>query len=106
MIKIIIQKEHKKSKLVEFSKKVVFCMTLLVFISAVFAGYVIITTGGNYLDSFLDYVKTVGGIAIIGYCAKICFENPQKIKKGGKLNDVDRVSSQDSSTGSERYEAK
>ena len=94
MIKISFEKKSRseKKRLYEFSKKVVFSMTVLVFLSAVFAAVIIWRNNGSFLDSYLDYVKTVGGIAILGYCTKICFENPQKIKKGGGENDNSGIS--------------
>ena len=94
MIKISFEKKSRseKKRLYEFSKKVVLSMTVLVFLSAIFAAVIIWRNNGVFLDSYLDYVKTVGGIAILGYCAKICFENPQKIKKGGEGNDTSGIS--------------
>ena len=94
MIKISFEKKSrsKEKRLYEFSKKVVFSMTVLVFLSAFFAAVIIWRNNGIFLDSYLDYIKTVGGIAILGYCAKICFENPQKIKKGGGENDTSGIS--------------
>ena len=92
MIKISFEKKSKQKRLYEFSKKVVFSVVILVFASAIFAAIVIYKNNGAYLDSYLDYVKTIGGAAILGYCAKICFENPQKIKKGGDYDDQSGIS--------------
>ncbi|MEG0615638.1 MAG: hypothetical protein RR540_07770 [Oscillospiraceae bacterium] len=71
---------RKKSKIFEFSKKIVIAMVLLIFATAIFSA-VIIWRDKYGLEGLQEYVLGLGAAAIIGYFAKVFVENPIKLKK-------------------------
>ena len=68
-------------KLKEFSKKVIFAMTFLWFLGAIFGGICVWREPSN-LSYLLEYIGNPMSVGIIGYLAKSAFENVPKIKKG------------------------
>lgn len=64
---------------VQFSKKVVFLMVVMWFISTIFA-MVIVWRETSMLDSFLTYVGAPVTGTLVLYMAKSAFENNAKIK--------------------------
>lgn len=68
-------------KLKEFSKKVIFAMTFLWFLGAIF-GAVCTWREPTNLSYLLEYISEPMSVGIIGYMAKTAFENVPKIKKG------------------------
>lgn len=66
-------------KMKEFSKKIVVSMTVLWFVCAVFAMFVVVFEP-TLLESLLSFVGMPVGSAIVSYLVKSAFENREKIK--------------------------
>lgn len=66
-------------KMKEFSKKIVVAMTLLWFLTAFFAIF-IVSFEPTMLESLLSFVGLPVSSAIVSYLVKSAFENREKIK--------------------------
>ena len=69
-----------KTYLKEFSKRVIFMMTLLWFLGAVFGAVMVWRTSCD-LPSLLDYIGNPMTAGILAYLLKSAFENKAKIDK-------------------------
>lgn len=65
----------------EFSKRVIFAMTLLWFLGAIFGAISVWRTQSD-LPSLLEYIGNPMSIGILGYLLKSAFENKTKIERG------------------------
>ena len=65
----------------EFSKKVIWMMTFLWFMGAIF-GAVCVWRTQTDLPSLLDYIGQPMTVGILGYLLKSAFENKTKIERG------------------------
>ena len=68
-------------KLKEFSKKVIFAMTFLWFLGAIY-GAVCVWRSPENLSFLLEYIGDPMSVGIIGYLLKSAFENKTKIERG------------------------
>ena len=69
------------SQIREFSKRVIFAMTLLWFLGAIFGAICVWRTQMD-LPSLLDYIGNPMTVGILGYLLKSAFENKTKIERG------------------------
>ena len=65
----------------EFSKRVIFAMTLLWFLGAIFGAISVWRTQSD-LPCLLEYIGNPMSIGILGYLLKSAFENKTKIERG------------------------
>lgn len=69
------------TKMKEFSKRVIFTMTLLWFLGAIFGAVCVWRTQMD-LPSLLEYIGQPMTVGILGYLLKSAFENKTKIERG------------------------
>ena len=74
-------KRIKVSQIREFSKRVIFAMTLLWFLGAIFGAICVWRTQMD-LPSLLDYIGNPMTVGILAYLLKSAFENKTKIERG------------------------
>lgn len=74
-------KRIKITQIREFSKRVIFAMTLLWFLGAIFGAICVWRTQMD-LPSLLDYIGNPMTVGILGYLLKSGFENKTKIERG------------------------
>lgn len=81
------EKEYKKDKkLIEFSKKIMFCVISVSFIVIIFTMYIMIKLANTtYLDILIIETFKFSKVAVIFYYSKACVENFQKIKNANQL---------------------
>ena len=84
------KEDKKEKKLIEFSKKIMFCILLSAFIIIVFSMYIIRRTNNTtYLDTLIIEVFKFSKVAVMFYYAKAAIENHQKIKNSNNIKQLE-----------------
>lgn len=83
--------KSKKTWIWEFSKKVLFILTILYIVERLFAMVLLIIDSEESLETFLTTGTEVFIAAVVGYLLKSAFENVQKIKNNPQEESEEEV---------------
>lgn len=85
------KRKNKSTWIWEFSKKIIFVLTILFVLERIFSAVIIYMNDGMSLDTYITTGMEVFLASVVGYLVKSAFENVTKIKKTTQENGEDEV---------------